>query len=151
MGLLLKRDMCHSLIQTSHSFNVFIQDPERDKTMLTGLLASFCLTVPRTNVGYLHVWMSPDKRVPSFNATAWLRVIRCSRVILSAHGPCRKSVGYCMCRCCPMNGFHHSITLQSVANVCSRRPRSTNKTPSQALAEPRGHEAPGHKTPQPPN
>ena len=62
MGLLLKRETCHSLTQTPHSFNVFIPNPERDKTQLTGLLA-FCLTVPRTNVGYLHVWMLPDKRV----------------------------------------------------------------------------------------
>ena len=89
MKLLLKRESCHSLTQTSHPFNVFIPNPERDKTQLTGLLA-FCLTVPRTNVGYLHVWMLPDTRVPSLSATAWLYVIRCSRVILPAHGPVSK-------------------------------------------------------------
>ena len=32
MGLMLERDTCHSLIQTSHSFSVLIQDPEKYRT-----------------------------------------------------------------------------------------------------------------------
>ena len=35
MRLLLKKESCHSLTQTSHPFDVFIPNPERDKTKLT--------------------------------------------------------------------------------------------------------------------
>ena len=33
-------------------------------------------------------------------------------------------------RCCPIDGFHHSLTLQSVAYVCSRRLRTVKECPA---------------------